>query len=270
MKDMVVGAASGYDWAKISSWANSLDQCGFTGHKVILYYGWDQDFIRRATKRGYQVVGCSQREKTVHVDRFLKLALHLSTHNVVVNRVMITDTRDIIFQGNPSDWLDENLTGAQQLCAVTEGIRYQDEPWGSGNVLAGFGPIWLKQLADKVIVNAGCICGYQADMDRLFWALVQLASSAAIPLADQSALNVLLADPEWAQRIRIFEPDAGLCANLGTLAVDEFKPKLVSPQPTWDDKGVVFTSEGKPFILVHQYDRIPGLKEKIWNKYWEA
>ena len=55
MKDIVIGAITNYKWDNIKCWANSLDQSGFDGVKILLCYNIDYDVAEELTKRGYTI-----------------------------------------------------------------------------------------------------------------------------------------------------------------------------------------------------------------------
>ena len=45
-----------------------------------------------------------------------------------------------------------------------------------------------------------------------------------------------------------------------------FRPHLLEAEPSFVD-GIVYTSKGKPFAIVHQYDRVPEWKKIVDEKY---
>jgi len=63
----------------------------------------------------------------------------------------------------------------------------------------------------------------------------------------------------------------GWACQLGTTykpeALVHFKENLVEPSPIIDEDGIVYTSTGKPFVIVHQYNRMPDLTQKIMMRY---
>ena len=96
------------------------------------------------------------------------------------------------------------------------------------------------------------------------------ASSHHIPGGggpDQAAYNILLSLKTYRDVTHVSNSEDGWAAQLGTTGpwhgcgspLVEAKPILV------DD--VVCTSEGKPFTIVHQYDRVPEWKKIIESKY---
>ena len=62
----------------------------------------------------------------------------------------------------------------------------------------------------------------------------------------------------------------GWACQAGTVAdpnkMETFRPKLLEPEPIYKDN-IVYTSTGKPFAIVHQYDRVPEWKDYISKKY---
>jgi hypothetical protein len=61
----------------------------------------------------------------------------------------------------------------------------------------------------------------------------------------------------------------GYAAQLGTTGpqvIGKYGDKLVEKSPILVDN-VVCTSNGIPFSIVHQYDRVPEWKEMIEKKY---
>ena len=62
-------------------------------------------------------------------------------------------------------------------------------------------------------------------------------------------------------------------ATLGTTMdpkkIDQFRTKLMIAEPYYDKMtGIVYhPDENEKYCIVHQYDRVPGLKELIEEKY---
>jgi hypothetical protein len=86
---------------------------------------------------------------------------------------------------------------------------------------------------------------------------------------DQAALNVLLQMKTYQDITNFANSEDGWAAQLGTTGpqiAKEYGDKLLEQSPIMKD-GMVCTSEGKPFALVHQYDRVPEWKESIEKKF---
>jgi hypothetical protein len=49
--------------------------------------------------------------------------------------------------------------------------------------------------------------------------------------------------------------------------VEKLKPYLLEKAPTMSEEGLIVNSDGKPFVIVHQYDRVPEWMEYFSKKY---
>jgi hypothetical protein len=81
---------------------------------------------------------------------------------------------------------------------------------------------------------------------------------------------ILLAYTSAKNDVTIVDHDAGWACQCRVMLdprwIDAYRPHLVSPEPKIKD-GLVYTSKGQLFSLVHQYDRVPSLNEIISEKY---
>ncbi|NDB84567.1 MAG: hypothetical protein EB127_17970, partial [Alphaproteobacteria bacterium] len=83
---------------------------------------------------------------------------------------------------------------------------------------------------------------------------------------DQAAYNILLALKTYRDVTNVANSEDGWAAQLGTTGPQTACGPLIEAKPILVD-GVVCTSEGKPFTIVHQYDRVPEWKQLIESKY---
>jgi hypothetical protein len=286
MQDIVVGCITGYTWDKIKVWVNSLDQSGFKGQKIMLCYNIGYDVAEELTKRDYTIIAFKRNDEekrfeykenfNIMLERFIHLWYFLNRIQDKQNYryVIATDVRDVIFQKNPSEWLEKNL-GDKTINVASESIRYKDEPWGKNNLTLSFGPLIYEANQNNLVYNAGTVSGKLDTMLDLFLNLYMSCGGAPqnVPGGggpDQAALNVLLNTVTYKNTTRFTKSEEGWAAQLGTTAdpskLDSFKPFLDEPSPIMKD-GLVCTSKGEPFYLVHQYDRVPEWKEIIEKKY---
>ena len=138
-RDMVIAACTGYRWEQIKYWVNSLDRSGFTGYKVVVAYNMDAATAAALVSRGYLLVTFEKDAQgnlsypvnhfAIVVDRFVHMWQFFVGHNEPIRYVISTDIRDVIFQRNPSDYLDTYNSPHSRIIASSEAIRYQDEPW---------------------------------------------------------------------------------------------------------------------------------------------
>jgi hypothetical protein len=214
------------------------------------------------------------REKfSIVVERFLHLWLLLKQFKGQYRYIVTTDVKDVIFQTNPSEWLEKNI-GDKEINVACESIHYKDEDWGNHNLLKSFGNLIHEHNIDNLIYNAGTISGKFETMLDLFLNIYMLCNGTNHWIEggggpDQAALNVLLNMKPYKDITNFAMSEDGYAAQLGTTGpqvAGKYADKLVEKSPILVDN-VVCTSDGRPFSIVHQYDRVPEWKEIIERKY---
>lgn len=292
MKDLLFGAADNYTWDQIRPWAKSIRECGFKGDVVLLVYRGDVeniaehcaeldiDVIVSETDSLGRPINHNDRGRNTqsHQMRFFHLWQFLSNNAMAdpdlrtvdyYRFVITTDVRDVVFQRDPVDFLEPHLTkGVSQLLAPSECIRYCNEAWGADNLKQGFGPYVAGWADGFEIFNVGTIAGRAQAIRDLSLTLYSMGEGRFIP-NDQSAFNLLVnGDLLTVQRV---SHDRGWACQCGTTAdpqkIDGFRPHLLGPEPKFDDDGFAYTSRGSKFYLLHQWDRVPGVTEKIIRRY---
>jgi hypothetical protein len=283
MKDVVIGAISNYTFDKIKLFCNSLESSGFDGYKVMIVYNVPKSTVDELKSRGWIVIGFGFDENTqsyfykqnfrIMCDR--QLHYHqaiLNLHNEFgdLRYVMAIDPKDVIFQSNPSLWLENNM-GDKKINVGSESVRYKDENWGRENIKEAFGEFIYNRCKDNIIYNCGTISGEWKIMSELFLNIYLMSIGSPNQTPDQAALNILLSLDVYKDITRFTTSEEGWACQAGT-TVDEWallnhKDKLTEPQP-YLDGDIVKTSKGTPFTLVHQYDRIPRW-DLIMNKKFD-
>lgn len=283
MKDIVVGCITGYTFDKIKPWVNSLDRCGFDGVKAMICYNVDYATVEELVKRQYTVLAFGKSDEfkrfeykenfSIVVERFLHMWYFLKKFQGQYRYIISTDVKDVIFQTNPSEWLEKNI-GDKQINVACESIRYKDEEWGNHNLFKAFGPLVHDHNQNNLIYNAGTVSGKFDTMLDLFLNVYMLCNGTTHFTEggggpDQAAVNILLNMKPYKDITNFAMSEDGYAAQLGTTGpqvAGKYADKLVEKSPILVDN-MVCTSEGKPFAIVHQYDRVPEWKEMIEKKY---
>lgn len=287
MKDIVIGAITNYNWDKIKYWVNSLDQSGFDGLKVLLCYNISYDVAEQLTKRGYSVLAFKKNDEdrrfeyhkenfNICLDRFFHIwyFFHKLEKREQYRYIIATDVGDVIFQSNPSKWLEENI-GDKQINVGSECIQYQNEEWNRQNMNLSFGPIIYEFMKDKQVYNAGAIAGtFDAFIDLCKTIYLSCgASPVHVPGGggpDQAALNVLLTTKAYKDITNFAKSSDGWAAQLEIMANPYKKEKLkpfLTENPVIIKDNEVYTNEGKKYSIVHQYDVVPELSNYIQERY---
>jgi hypothetical protein len=283
MKDIVVGCITGYTFDKIKPWVNSLDRCGFDGVKAMICYNVDYETVEELVKRQYTVLAFGKNDNlkkfeykenfSIVVERFLHLWYFFKKFQGQYRYIVSTDVKDVIFQTNPSEWLEKNMNDAQ-INVACESIRYKDEDWGNHNLFKAFGPLVHDHNQNNLIYNAGTVSGKFDTMLDFFLNVYMMCNGTSHFTEggggpDQAAVNILLNMKPYRDITRFTASEEGWAAQLGTTGphiVGKYADKLVEKTPILVDN-TVCTSDGTPFVMVHQYDRVPEWKRIIEKKY---
>jgi hypothetical protein len=278
MKDLIVGCATNYDWSKLKYWINSINESGFTGDKFLILMNCDKETVQKVTDADFNIIAFNQDTNgnltyespmMVHVERFYHIYNILKDNEY--RYVITTDVKDVIFQKNPSEWLEKNLPeGHEDLVFSSESMRYKDEPWGNQNLLETFGPQIYEDFKKNTIFNVGVLAGRGYAMRDLMMNIFASCIHRPIKICDQSTFNFLISQHPYLKTSMYTKSEDGWACQLGTTAdpskIEQFRPFLLEPSPKLDGDKVV-TSEGIEYTIVHQYDRVPEWKKIIEEKY---
>ena len=275
-RDLIVTTvSSNYDWVDIKNWIQSLKNTGYTGDILTLGYNFkpENPFIGQLKEAGCLVLlpknnyrGQYQEEFLTHSGYVTPINANELVHNIRLfhlwqylvetesdkdyNRVIFTDGRGIIFQTNPSLWLDQNMV--KEILVPSEGILYANEPWNTNNALSNYGPyVYEYVLKNRPACNVGTFA-INANICKDFCLTLYLMSNN-IGHADQPSFNILtstlLKDKcQWVDYNDSWALQIGAIINS-------------LEQHTVLKNNILKTKSGEPYCLVHQYDRVPHLKQ---------
>lgn len=287
MKDLIIGSASNYSWDVVKYWVNSIKQTGFDGDIVLVGSNIDNDTIKILEEKNVKVHNYNNNFSSAHpnVERFFFLWHCLATMKQKYRFVLTTDTRDVIFQKNPSLWLEKNLT-LHDLVASSEGLKYKDEPWGNDNYFKTFGEFFYYLAKDKLIFNAGVIGGKHDTIASLLFLIFHMSTNRSVANPDQAIYNLLINNLPFENNTFFSTNSDGWAIQMGTtkeavqagfgdigMICKNDPSKFVLYQMNYKDEqpvienDVIYTKDKTPFTIVHQYDRIPYLKKLIHEKY---
>lgn len=276
-KDLVITTISNnYNWTDIKNWFYSLKRTGFEGDILIVGYNFENsnhEFLTQLRKEGAQIILPQNDYKGQHTTffewhsgRVTPQNANKLIHNVrlfhvwqyfietnaaeIYNRVIFTDGRDVVFQTNPTDWLNENLV--KDILVPSEYITYKNEPWNQNNVLVNYGPyIYEYLLQDKPACNVGtfaCTSEVCADL-----CLIMYLMANNIGHADQPAFNILTSTL-LKERTQTVDFKSSWALQIGAIINN------IHEIASLEEGTIVSKETTKPYCLVHQYDRVPEYK----------
>lgn len=282
--DCVMGVVKGYGWPELRNYAISLARCGFRGHKILFYEDLAPQALEKLTSLGFILIpfetpgdiraaNCSP-DDPIAWTKFLRyrhkpVIDFLRSRPNVYRYVVLVDVRDLIFQNNPSDWLEENMYFPFRLIGAGEGSKIKHQPHNN-EWIKYVSPSDYNWLCEEEIVCAGTLAG---DQEIMLEALAILDSVAnAIPdlrAGEQGVLNYIVRKAPLKAIFRIPRMSEGWAATgfpskrwvYGAYTTDE--------SPIYSEDMVVLAPQARePFVIVHQYDREIVWRDTI-NKIFE-
>ena len=294
MNVAILASAYGYTSEQIKPWLISLKQSNFKGKVfVVVFNPQDNELLDYLKENGVFVfVGTLNGETNMATQRFIEYKSVLqSEYASDVDLVIATDIRDVVFQKDPGVWLKKNIQD-YSLVATSEGITYRHEDWNGDSLESQFGKNMFLKLADKETICSGIIAGKKEMVIKVFESIYDLAFFAKDSHAFVDQLFYAVAIYEiFIEKTKIIPATEDWCANLGTIkAIPENSPlwstksrseynsyertrsnktytemlKCSIPQMKDD---IVYADNGKPFAIVHQYDRFQPWKEILLKKF---
>ena len=271
--DAVIGVIRKYGWTDIRTYAVSLARCGFDGDKILFVENISLEARENLLRLGFWLVDFDSPEiirdkNTTSSDgdalawgffgrwRWTPINEFLAKHSDRYRYIIFCDTRDVMFQTDPSVWLEENLKAPYKLVAAGEGWIVRDEPhnmvW-----LNAMGQEILENLADMEVLCSGTFAGEAETMRKVFYDFITLHNKITNPRAfDQGFWNFLA---RVTHRDVLYVPKSSEGFVATSWNGKQFYPKAytVDTPPIFNlEDHVVYAPEtGEPFCIVHQYDR---------------
>ena len=195
--------------------------------------------------------------------RFIRYLEFLLDNIVKYDRVFLTDTRDIVFQGDPFEGLSFEFMHffAEDGKTTIGSDQHYNSPW----IRLVFGDEVYEQMKDKKIICAGTTLGstgnimkYLNMMVDVFRQLKETKPNAYRMNVDQGIHNYIAHGTHYFTEGTI-KDNGDIVATVGlTLSKDPDKIKV--------EDGVLYLNNHKSAV-VHQYDRSVQLTELYHNKY---
>jgi len=284
-KTAIIGSIDQLPANEIKLWADSIRKTGYEDDIILLSYRIppDQLFAYKEVIEKYKIEllsfdynenaqplelsgpVSSQVQNHIWRMRFFHMWQFLSERTEYTH-VINSDVRDVIFQRNPNEIL-KDVTG---VIAPAEGVRMIHEQWNAKSIQDCFGPyVWEYAAKDFMIYNCGSWGGSANIIKWLALTIFMMSHQRANP-GDQPAFNILMngllkecniaihmdMDDEWACQ----------CALTFEASRVHLRSVLEHEIPTMGSDGIVRNAKGTPYVIVHQYDRVPGWKELIQRR----
>lgn len=274
-KDLIIGAFNNYtDYDVLKPWVQSIKDTGFTGDTVLFAIGTTPELVKKLTEEGVLVIPIPKNDSMmIHMQRFIHIYNFLKQNEGVYRYVVSTDVRDVIFQKNPFDYLERRVDAmyVTGIVASSEAIKIKDEEWNRENIRKNFGDYFYNEVCENEVCNVGVLAGRSELIKELCFYLYQFSLNRADWVCDQAAYNMLLGTKLWGSKAYVSRLKDAWAVNAHVTnkpdLVEKLKPYLLEGTPTMSENGQIVNSEGNPFYIVHQYDRVPEWMEYFSKKY---
>lgn len=264
MKYTILGCITKYGVKDIKPYVESIQQSGFKGDKLMLCYDIPEETIEYLDKNGWLLVQGELQEHVI-LQRFRDVYALL--HQYDTDIIIWTDVKDVIFQKNPTEWIEHNLRD-KDIFAFSECVRLRDDSWAVVNSGTSFPMEWQLWLKDEISYCAGTIVGKKNAIRDLFIDIYRWSKTTANPeqLSDQAAYNILLRLHQYSRGVDFVEQERGFITQLGTVWMKRNQLPITEPTPIYKD-GKFYNQKGEEFYIVHQYDRDVKIKQEIYERY---
>ena len=205
-RNLLIGAISGNytvddvrTWVDTSIWDDT--------NRLLLLYNDNEELVNYLTNNDIGVIQVpydSWGQKTefttntgtmtlqssynlVHNIRFFHIwdYINNSLQQGTVDKVLITDVRDVYFNKNPFEYIDNNII------ATSEVVVYEQEQWNSQHLYENLGLIGINCLLTEKVLNVG-VWGGPIDVVRDMCADIYLMSAGKPKVSDQTTFNYLI------------------------------------------------------------------------------
>lgn len=259
---IIFGCITKYSPDDIRPYVESIQQSGFSGEKVMLVYDVPQETISYLKSKGWNLYGADLQQHII-LQRFVDAYKILESY---LDEIVIwTDVKDVIFQKDPTQWIENNMKG--EILAFSECVKFKDDSWAVVNAGTSF-PMEWEWLQDKVSYCAGTIVGKGYALKDLFIEIYRWSLTTANhgQLADQAAYNVLINLNHFKENVQFVNQEEGFVTQLGTVFMKRNELPILEPTPMYNDTKF-YNQNGDEFVIVHQYDRNEQIKQEIYQKY---
>ena len=274
-KTLILGAVKGFDFEILWPFLTSLRKSGYKGavvffcsaisgktHEKLRQCGvelvpFDVEFpYMDGTFSRHNIWSNNSRVKrlAIHSLRYLLAYCYLKEHGAQYDSVLLTDTRDVIFQKDPFDF----FFGDTLCCfAESEGIVIAGTPNDTaGWIELGFGTEERIKLSQRPIICSGVSIGSAPRileyLETFMNTLVERDVPAAMPSIDQAIHNYLIYE-NLLPAITVYRNNDGPVLTLGL------------EDKVFYANGVIKNSSGQVPHMVHQYDRHWNVAKRYYS-----
>jgi len=254
---------------------NSLDHIP-NADVVIITHDIPDFYKNKLVAQGVYVIDFpSTFMQYLYRDRHYAFWDYLNNHGYKYQYVLVTDSRDVVFQANPFEWVDEwksrfdKINGDKTflnhfVILTAEGHKIQQSGFACIDQFEferNVPEVFQKKDKNRYVINGGIFLGTPRalqDWHYLIWVTTLKTIGGC---TDQATVNWLFYHLENDDTYQISFPQIdNLC-----LTGEGIKEGVI--HPTFKEDCCFYNSDnGKKYYILHQWDRLDSFKEKIISK----
>lgn len=273
--DLILGVFANVDMSWIENYAVSSVRCGFRGRKILLVWNLHHDVRQKLLGYGFELIDVPQGlpggdwhvlHKNFYEYRDKLAYEFLRDRGNEFRYIFWMDIRDLVFQTDPSVWMDANL-GDKKLVIATESYFIKNEACND-NWIKNIFPSDYARLREHEALNGGTFAGTPEVLAEIFKRTYDIASKTH-EIAEQAALNYIARDKDFESITvvpRLSEGFAIVGYCFGNLPTHFW----LDPNPDLRNGVLYPAGSDTPSCIVHQYDRNRAWKYPVGDHYKEG
>ena len=269
-KNAVIGLTKGYDFEILRPFVETLRNTGYSGDIVFFHSDTDGKTLERLKDFRVELIPFrvefpyselpipdhlknNDRVKNlgIYCLRYLLAYMHLKKNYGKYGNVMLSDTRDVIFQKDPFDFYDGDLN----YFLEREGVSIAESPVNAEWLAKGFGQEALSKLGRNPIICSGVTIGSSSGILGYLESFLDVIVSKDVPAhmrgMDQGIHNYLI--HEKIVPGEMHKNSDGPVLTLGLEDDIMFR------------NGYIYNASGNTPNVVHQYDRHWRIARHFWS-----
>lgn len=277
-KNLIIGSITNYKLEDIWSFLKSLDNFDYKGDICFIVSNNPSDVIECLKERNIKTIKAKPRSQYLHnpylwnflkwvglyksnwifnrkygvdLTRFLLYEEYLNDNIGKYDKVLLTDTRDVIFQSDPFEFQSDKVLAFQEDFKISQDLDY-NSVWLKEN----YGPGVLSELEDHRIICSGTILGNQSAIQNMLISFCEELKDIRLSITglDQGVFNYLVRKKEPA----LFKlmKNKEIVFTMGCVNESDF---------IFNDLDQLVDATGDLFPILHQYDRFPNTAKRLLN-----
>ncbi len=253
MSNIVLGTAVGYRIGAIMPFVLSLIKSGYKGRVVLFVEDLKSNLAKYLRKHSIEPCLYESSHIPVTNQRYILYKRFIEQEDGI-GQIMLTDVRDVIFQGNPFTLCNtDNLYCFEEDKSMTLANCYYNSKW----IHQAYGKNVLAQIGHNPIICSGVTIGsYSKILQYLEILCRKLATVPPVWGIDQGIHNFLIRSGKISHVV-IYTNESGPVYTL-----HHVRPNSINI----NKNGYITNESGMPCVI-HQYDRHPLLKVAVQKKY---